>query len=263
MPTTKPCSTNWPSTSGSAPEAIVTRTERPRAVAVVLGVLLACGAAIAQAPDAPAPPAPQQHALSAPRWAELDTAERALLQPWAQDWDRLPDDLRARLQRNARRWLSLTPDARTAVVARMAAWDALPPQRRAHLRARHEALQAMPPDERAGVRAAYHAFGSLPPARQAELRRSFAALSPDARSAFLLGTDARAVADIARRSFSFVPAGQRAATLRMLRDLDPAQRQALVRVARRLDAGQRERLRSALLAAAPAQRGALIDSPPP
>ena len=226
-----------------------------RGLALLLLAVALSGNACAQAatPSGLTAPEPQARA-----WDALDPAARTALQPWAEHWDQLPEALRLRLQHNAARWQSLTPAQRDALRTRLADWDRATPQRRAHLRARYEALQGMSADERADVRRAFERFQALPAARKATLRKRFAALSPEQRNSFLLDAGSRDTIDTARRYFTFVPPEERAATLAMLRDLDPQARQSLRRLAQRSDARQREDLRRALIDAAPETRAALI-----
>ena len=148
--------------------------------------------------------------------------------------------------------------ARAGFMHRNADWQALPPLERARQRARYADWHALPANEQAKVRVAAAKFAALPTAQQSALRAQFAALDADLQRAWLLGPSTGSWIEQARRLFSYVPAGERDATLDMLRTLPADARAQLFALASKLPDDRREQLRRQLLGADPAQRPALL-----
>lgn len=189
---------------------------------------------------------------------ELPQPQRALLAPLAGAWPGLDPGTRQSLQANAAHWLSLAPAQREALVATMRAWDALPAAERAQRRGPFAAWQSLSADERVRVRRVAARLAALAPAQQQALRDGFEKLPADQRQDWWLGPEiGRGFAQL-RPLFAFVPEDERTALLALLRDLSPEARADLALLARRLPANQRESLRRDLVAAAPAEREALI-----
>ncbi|MBS0457869.1 MAG: DUF3106 domain-containing protein [Proteobacteria bacterium] len=191
-------------------------------------------------------------------WGAIEPATQTLLAPLRDGWGNLSPGDRQHLLANARHWQTLSKTEQQALLQRQSQWLALPPTARAQQRARYAAWEKLTPDEQARVRAAAARFAALPGPQQGALRARFSAQAPDWQSSWLLGPAVGVWLDQAGTWFSYVPDGERSATLRMLEDLPAPARAQLFTVSRRLGAAQREQLRKNLLAAAPAQRAALI-----
>lgn len=188
----------------------------------------------------------------------LPPSQRALLGPLAGAWPGLETATRQRLQANASHWLSLDQGQRDVLAARMRAWDALPAATRADRRGPFAAWQSLSSGERDRVRRSSLDLAALPAEQQKALRDGFERLPPDQRQDWWLGPEIGADFEQLRPLFAFVPEGERTVLLSLLRQLSPDARADLALLARRLPANQRESLRRDLVAAAPAQREALI-----
>ncbi len=201
---------------------------------------------------------PVQSSMPSADWLALDAGTRAVLAPWGDDWANLDAEGRGRLIAHARRWQAMDAASRSALLQRSAAWQALPPDQRANQRARYAAWIALTPPEQARVRAAAAQFAALPVTQQAEMRQRFSSQDADEQRAWLLGPGYGAWIGQAHALFDFVPAGERDATLRMLKSLSPDARNELLTLARRLPENGRDQLRRDLLAAEPARREVLL-----
>lgn len=97
-------------------------------VAFVLVAALAAGAAQAKdrTPDL--------------TWLALDAAQREILAPLADEWDRLNPDSRRRWLGVAMRFPKMTPIGQKRVKTRIGKWAALTPQQRAEARARYKRM---------------------------------------------------------------------------------------------------------------------------
>lgn len=67
-------------------------------------------------------------------WRDLTPAERELLQPYRQNWDRYPPEQQQRLRQGARRYLELSPAQRDAARRQQQRYRALTPQEQRALR---------------------------------------------------------------------------------------------------------------------------------
>lgn len=99
-----------------------------RGVAFVLLAVLAAGAAQAKDryPDL--------------NWVALETAQREILAPLADEWDQLDSDSRKRWLGVAIRYPTMTPIGQKRVKTRIKKWAALTPQQRAEARARYKLM---------------------------------------------------------------------------------------------------------------------------
>lgn len=197
-------------------------------------------------------------AVPAAAFWQLDARQQQLLEPLAGTWSELDEPTRAGLRANSAHWLALTPAQRAALVARMRAWDESPAAERARARAPFAAWQQLPDDEKAQLRALAARVARLPEAERRTLRAAFDALPSDQREDWWLGPRIGADFTGVRPLFAFAPEHERAPLLALLRTLSPQARANLALLARRLPAEQRDALRRELVAAAPADREALI-----
>ncbi|HMB42843.1 MAG TPA: DUF3106 domain-containing protein, partial [Luteimonas sp.] len=159
----------------------------------------------------------------------------------------------------AQQWLDMDTARRSALRARMQAWDAQPATTRAQRRAPFAAWQRLSATDQRRVRLSAAAFAQLPLERQQALRATFSRLPPEQQQAWWLGPGLAPDVIAAGGLFAFVPEGERAALLDVVRDLPPASRMQLAQLSVRMNAPQLAALRRALIAAPPAQRPDLIE----
>jgi hypothetical protein len=197
-------------------------------------------------------------ALPVAGFQALDPGQRQLLAPLSGAWRGLDEPTRNRLRANAAHWQALPAEQQRALVQRMTAWDDLPAATRARRRAPFAAWEALPRDEQAQLRGLAARVAALPEAERRVLRAGFDALASDERQDWWLGPRLGDGFSGLRPLFAFVPEGERPAMLQVLHGLSPDARADLKELARRLPASEREKLRRDLIAAAPAEREALI-----
>lgn len=159
---------------------------------------------------------------------------------------------------DALRWAAMTPAAQAEWQQRRAAWDALPLLEREDRRARYAAWRALDEVQRARLRAAAAEIAALPPEHQAALRTQFAVLDAMQRHGWRLGPELGADWPRLQPLFAYVPPGERAGVLALLRQLDAAQRDDLAALAQRLPPQDRDAFRRELLAVPTGQRGAWL-----
>ena len=147
-----------------------------------------------------------------------------------------------------------------AVASRLQQWDALPPRVHGLRRGQWQAWRALEPRERIQLRAVAQRWRVLDPQQQQELRARFDEQSSDARNGWWLGPQLGRDWPRIQALFAYVDAGQRDASLAMLRDADAAEWDALARLAQATPPEARERLRADLLAQPMAQRGAWLQA---
>ena len=154
----------------------------------------------------------------------------------------------------AARWAAMSPTAQAAWQQRRLAWDALPRDEQADRRARYAAWRALDDVQRARLRAAASEIAALPPEHQAALRTQFRVLDGMQRQGWRLGPDLGADWPRLQPLFAYVPPGERAALLSLLRRMDAEQRDDLAALAQRLPPQDRAAFRRELLAVPEGQR---------
>lgn len=189
----------------------------------------------------------------------LPEAVRGLLDPARSQWSQLDADHRAALVTAAQQWLAMDPAQRSALRARMQAWDAQSATVRAQRRAPYAAWQRLSAADQRRVRLSAAAFAQLPLERQQALRAAFSRLPPEQQQVWWLGPGLAPDVIAAGGLFAFVPEGERAALLDVVRDLPPASRMQLAQLSVRMNAPQLAALRRQLIAATPEQRPELIE----
>jgi hypothetical protein len=123
------------------------------ALALMLGAVLATGAAMAAGPTA-----------TGPAWNQLTPAQRDVLKPLQRDWEGIDGPRRQKWLELAARYPKLSPTEQQRMQERMADWSRLTPSQRGQVRqnfqeakqqagreerrARWEAYQALPEEER-------------------------------------------------------------------------------------------------------------------
>ena len=142
-----------------------------------------------------------------------------------------------------------------AVASRLQQWDTLPARVRGLRRGQWQAWRALDPRERIQLRTVAQRWRALDPQQQQELRTRFDAQSSDARNGWWLGPRLGRDWPRIQALFAYIDAGQRDASLSMLRDADAAEWDALARLAQATPPEARERLRTDLLAQPASQRG--------
>jgi len=156
------------------------------------------------------------------------------------------------------RWAAMTPTAQAEWQQRRAAWDALPAHEREDRRARYAAWRALDEVQRARLRTAAAEVAALPPEHQTALRTQFAMLDAMQRHGWRLGPELGADWPRLQPLFAYVPPGERAGALALLRQLDAGQRDDLAALAQRLPPQDRDAFRRQLLAVPVGQRGAWL-----
>ena len=173
-------------------------------------------------------------------WSELDVPTRSALAQQARDWS----------QRDARQ----REDLRQALIA----WDRWSAPERARRRTPFLAWQRLGALDQAEATAAEARYAALPFAAQQALRAQFAALPPDQQTLWWLGPRLGQELAPFASLFAYLPESERPGLLLVLHELEPAARADLALLAPRLGEARRQSLRRELMAAAVAQRSALI-----
>ena len=206
----------------------------------------------------PAPGQPDEEPAAPTNFADLPSAERALLASAGATWPMLDPPTRTALQRNARAWIELGGERRAAVREGLRRWNLQPATERARQRTPFLAWQRLSLAEQEQVRAAAAQWQVLPSAEQQALRAQFDALPVDAQTMWwlgpALGQEMLPIASL----FAFMPEADRPALLAALRALDGPARANLALLAPRLSEARRQALRRELLLLPPGQRAALI-----
>jgi hypothetical protein len=198
-------------------------------------------------------------AAAAEEFDALPAAVRGLLDPARGQWPQLDADHRAALVTAAQQWLDMDAAQRSALRKRMQVWDAQSATVRAQRRAPFAAWQRLSAPDQRRVRLSAAAFAQLPLERQQALRAAFSRLPPEQQQGWWLGPGLAPDVIAAGGLFAFVPEGERAALLEVVRDLPPASRMQLAQLSVRMNASQLAALRRELIAAPPAQRSDLIE----
>lgn len=123
----------------------------------VLSVLLALVASAWSAP------------IGAPRWSELNPAQREVLSPLAEEWDRMDETRRLKWVGIANGFHRLTPEEQVRIRLRMKTWVSLSPEERERARDQYRALRNAPPEQREAMREQWLRYRSLPPEERQQL----------------------------------------------------------------------------------------------
>ncbi|MEI2453390.1 DUF3106 domain-containing protein [Lysobacter firmicutimachus] len=188
----------------------------------------------------------------------LAGAAAALPPELEQTLARLPAPERARLQAQGARWDGWNDAQRREFAQRAAQWEQRPAGERGAARERYRAWQGLSAGDRAEVQAAAARYAALPPDRQQALRARFDALDGSERRGWLLGPQLGADYPALQPLLAQLPASQHAALLAALHGLSAPQRKELAVLVQRTPPQERARLRSELLAAPAASRGAWL-----
>ena len=118
-----------------------------QAARLIAAALLAAFAAVASAQ-------PSQERLKTPqtRWSELAPAERRILGPIEENWDRLPGYQQQRLISSARKYPSLQPIQKERFDTRIRDWAAMSSEQRRAARETFQGLRRLPPDKQHELR---------------------------------------------------------------------------------------------------------------
>lgn len=173
---------------------------------------------------------------------------------------RVPASLQPALRADARRWRAWTPVQQAAYRERQAAWDAQPPATRAELRERYAAWQALDASARRALADAARAFAALPAEQQEGQRSNFAAQDLSAQRGWLLGPVLGADYPKLQPLIAQLPEAEHAATLRVLRALQPGERADLVLLAQRTPPQERAALLRELRSTSAANRAAWLQA---
>ncbi len=179
---------------------------------------------------------------------------RAALSPFKSLMEGLPAPLRERLVAQARSWIALDPAQQKALRANLVAWDDLAPQAKLRLRERFEAWEQLDSTSRTSALAAAERYAKMTAEQRQPWRERFDSLSPDQRQRFLFDPANRVAMDLANELFPFIPSGERAGSLAMLRALNAEQVKALRGELARLPLERRDAVRQRLLGMEPAAR---------
>ncbi len=118
-------------------------------------------------------------------FTELNPAEQAVLQPFADRWEGFSEERQLRLRKGAQRYQSLTPSERQQYQQRHQQWRQLSPQQRKQIRRQFKTFKALAPEQRKQIRRMRRKFKSMSDQQRRELRRRFQAMSPTERKRFI------------------------------------------------------------------------------
>jgi len=205
--------------------------------------------------------------VEAREWADLSTAQKAVLSPWQDRWAELDEARRAQLLEGARRWQEMTPDQRARVRERVQSWHNMTPEQRARARQRMQRFDQLPAAARQRIRAGLERLRELPPEQREHLRQRWEEMDPQQRRAFIAGAIAGRAAErnsgplLSRlRWRGLLEREQRLKLRSIVQAMDTQQRRQLQQRMRELDDAGRARLARALIDAAPDQREALLEA---
>lgn len=137
-----------------SPRAPVHATFRRHARVWLLAAVLAAPAAWGATRD------------SEPRWEQLTTAERQVLQPLQREWPSIDTTRKLKWRELAVQFPKLSPERQALLRSRMSAWANMSPAERAAARVRYQEAKRLPEAER---RARWESYQSLPEDKRKEL----------------------------------------------------------------------------------------------
>ena len=237
------------------PDYLLVARPADEALARELPFLSWMAAATLPAPTEPAPPSPAEPPAA---FEQLAVGEQALLTSAREVWAELDLSTRRGLLQQARDWIARTAPERERLRADLLTWDRRPAPEHARRRTPMAAWDRLDATDQAWVRQAAARVASLPAGEQQALRAQFAESPPDTQSLWWLGPGMGQELAPFSSLFAYLPEADRPALLQVLRELDPDARADLSLLAPRLNEAQRQALRRELIAAAPAERAALI-----
>jgi hypothetical protein len=175
VPPASPAADAAPATAPALAPSEVTGDPRPTAPA-------AAAPAEGAAPDFTSSPAPAQAAtampvpadpprpsllpLARPLWSELTDGQRSVLQPFAGNWNALPQSEKKAWLDVARRFPRMKPEAQARVARRIAEWAALGAEERRIARANYQLAQRIARDQ---VAADWESYQSMTPEQRSVL----------------------------------------------------------------------------------------------
>lgn len=108
-------------------------------------------------------------------WAELNDAQRQVLNPLASEWDTLRPWQREKMLDIASDYPKMNADKQALVKKRLTNWSRMTPYERENARKRHQQFNALSADKKSELRKKWLEYQQLPESERAKLR----AESPD------------------------------------------------------------------------------------
>lgn len=108
-------------------------------------------------------------------WAELNDAQRKVLNPLASEWDTLRPWQREKMLDIARDYPKMSVEKQILVKKRLTNWSRMTPYERENARKRHQQFNALSSDKKNELRKKWLEYQQLPESERAKLR----AESPD------------------------------------------------------------------------------------
>lgn len=107
-----------------------------------------------------------------PLWHQLSPAQRQILEPLAQEWNKLPEDRRLKWLGIATRYPKMTPVEQNRLQERMKAWAGLSPAEREKARAQYQKLRSAPPEQRKAMEQRWQEYDALPSEEKKRLQEA-------------------------------------------------------------------------------------------
>jgi hypothetical protein len=128
-------------------------------LAIAFSLALACSAH-AVAPE------------KAPKWAQLNSQQQAILAPLGKDWDSLSDFRRKKWLGIAKRYPDMKPEEQQRMQTRMREWASLTPQQRRLARENFKKIEKLPPEKKQTVKEKWEEYQRLPEEEKRKLEKS-------------------------------------------------------------------------------------------
>ena len=141
--------------------------------AVILRLALAIAIAMLAAPA-------WSQVRTGPPWSELSAADRQLLAPLQQDWDKLDLLRKNKWLAMAKRYPTLPAAEQERIRERMAGWAKLSTQEREAARAKFKGIKQLPPEQRKDLPNKWMEYQSLPQEERQALGRPGTPRAPNA-----------------------------------------------------------------------------------
>lgn len=120
--------------------------------------------------------------LTQPNWVELNSQQKQILAPLANDWDRMERFRRQKWLGIAGRYPSMTPEEQQRVQEKMKEWASLTPEQRQTARQKFKTIQKVAPENREVIKQKWEEYKNLPDADKERLKAE-ATRKPQPKSA--------------------------------------------------------------------------------
>ena len=137
-----------------------------------LGGVILCLAFVATPLRAEPPTTVIIGTLPQPGWGQLNTQQKAILAPLANDWEKMENVGKKKWLGIAERYPAMKPEEQARTQERMREWARLKPEQRAKVRDTYKDFNQLPAEQKTAVKQKWEAYSLLPAEEKQRIREA-------------------------------------------------------------------------------------------